>query len=193
MKIISTTKTSAVEQPTVPPALIVTSNLIDVPDDEECCLPDHPSLKKTIRRRRRKDDVARNPDLALADERSLLSLTIPAPLLQPWKIFDSGPGPDRVLILTTNDKLDLLCQSFVPVADVIPTFESISTQFLQDELPLLAYFEKTWIETPVGTRRLAADFPSQMWNALERSSTGSTRTTNALEAYHHAFNALISC
>ena len=84
--------------------------------------------------------------------------------------------------------------AFIPVADVIPAFESLSTHFLQDELPLLAYFEKTWIGTPVGaTRRLTPDFPIQMWNALERSTAGSTRTTNALEAYHHAFNALISC
>ena len=76
----------------------------------------------------------------------------------------------------------------------IPAFESLSTQFLQDELPLLAYFEKTWIGTPVGaTRRLTPDFPIQVWNALEMSAAGSTRTTNALEAYHHAFNALISC
>ena len=88
----------------------------------------------------------------------------------------------------------LAALAFIPVADVIPAFESLSTHFLQDELPLLAYFEKTWIGTPVGaTRRLTPDFPIQMWNALERSAAGSTRTTNALEAYHHAFNALISC
>ena len=58
----------------------------------------------------------------------------------------------------------------------------------------MAYFEKTWIGTPVGaTRRLTPDFPIQVWNALERSAAGSTLTTNALEDYHHAFNALISC
>ena len=85
----------------------------------------------------------------------------------------------------------LAALAFIPVADVIPAFESLSTHFLQDELPLLAYFEKTWIGTPVGaTRRLTPDFPIQMWNALERSAAGSTRTTNAWEAYHHA---LISC
>ena len=37
--------------------------------------------------------------------------TIPAPLLEPWKFFDSGPGPDRVLILTTDANLDFLCES----------------------------------------------------------------------------------
>ena len=279
----------------------------------ECYLPAQTSLKKTVRRRRRKDAVTLNPDLALADEMSLLSLTIPAPLLEPYKFFDSGPGPDRVLILTNDANLDFLCESvrwcgdgtlkaapklwtrlytihgqkngytvpcvfallpnkrkesynlvfskikswidvvsqnwqfeaylsdfekgdflaavevfpgiasegcffhlskrldyhvkslgdtdfrirvkklaalaFIPVVDVIPAFESLSTHFLQDELPLLAYFEKTWIVT----RRLTPDFPIQMWNALERSAAGSTRTTNALEAYHYAFNALISC
>ena len=88
----------------------------------------------------------------------------------------------------------LAALAFIPVADVIPAFESLSTHFLQDEFPLLAYFEKTWIGTPVGaTRRLTPHFPIQMWNALERSAACSTRTTNALEAYHHAFNALISC
>ena len=35
--------------------------------------------------------------------------------------------------------------TFIAVADGIPAFESLSTQFLQDELPLLASFEKTWI------------------------------------------------
>ena len=77
----------------------------------ECHLPAQTSLKKTVRRRRRKNAVTSNQDLALADERSLLSLTIPASLLEPWKFFDSGPGPSRVLILTTDDNLDFLCES----------------------------------------------------------------------------------
>ena len=111
LKIIDTTKNDAVVQPTVPPSNIVSSNLIGVADDVECYLPAQKSLKKTVRRRRRKDAVTLNPDLALADERSLLSLTIPAPLLEPWKFFDSGPGPDRVLILTTDANLDFLCES----------------------------------------------------------------------------------
>ena len=107
LKIIDTTKNDAVVQPTVPPSNIVSLNLIGVADDVECYLPAQTSLKKTVRRRRRKDAVTLNPDLALADERSLLSLTIPAP----WKFFDSGPGPDRVLILTTDANLDFLCES----------------------------------------------------------------------------------
>ena len=55
-------------------------------------------------------------------------------------------------------------------------FESLAIQFLQDELPLLSYVEKTWIGAPVaGYRRLDPDFPLQIWNFLNKASTGSTR------------------
>ena len=111
LKIIDTTKNDAVVQHTVPASNIGSSNLIGVADDVECHLPAQTSLKKTVRRRRRKDAVTSNQDLALADERSLLALTIPASLLEPWKFFDSGPGPNRVLILTTDDNLDFSCES----------------------------------------------------------------------------------
>ena len=88
----------------------------------------------------------------------------------------------------------LAALAFVPFADVVATFESHAIQFLQDELPLLSYVERTWVGAPVaGIRRLGPKFPMQMWNVLDRASTGSTRTTNALEAYHHSFNARISC
>ena len=87
----------------------------------------------------------------------------------------------------------LAALAFLPVADVIPAFESLATTFLNDELPILCYFENTWIGAPVGGRRLPPKFSLHMWNVHDRSSTGSTRTTNSLEAFHHSFNALISC
>ena len=37
---------------------------------------------------------------------------------------------------------NLAALAFIPVVEVISTFETIATQFLQDELPLLSYFEK---------------------------------------------------
>ena len=58
---------------------------------------------------------------------------------------------------------------------------------------LLSYFETTWIGQPAGGRRLAPTFPHQMWNVSDRASTGSTRTTNSLEAFQRTFNALVSC
>ena len=38
--------------------------------------------------------------------------------------------------------------------DVVETFESLATIFLNDELPLLSYFESTWIGQSAGGRRL---------------------------------------
>ena len=40
----------------------------------------------------------------------------------------------------------LAALAFIPVADVVPAFESLSTHFLQDELPLLAYLRKHGLE-----------------------------------------------
>ena len=36
-------------------------------------------------------------------------------------------------------------------------------------------------------------FPLVMWNVYDRHAQGSSRTTNALEAFHHSFNSLLSC
>ena len=87
----------------------------------------------------------------------------------------------------------LAALAFLPVTNVIPAFKSLAITFLNVELPLLSYFETTWIGQPDGGRRLAPIFPHHMWNVLDRASTGSTRTTNSFEAFHHTFNALVSC
>ena len=64
----------------------------------------------------------------------------------------------------------LAALAFVPVADVVAYFESLATTFLADELPLLAYFEGTWIGQSVGGRRLPPTFSHHMWNVLDSSA-----------------------
>ena len=76
----------------------------------------------------------------------------------------------------------LAALAFFPVADVVACFQSLATIFLVDELPLLAYFEGTWIGPSVGGRRSPSTFPHHMWDVLDGSAAGSTRTTNSLEA-----------
>ena len=83
--------------------------------------------------------------------------------------------------------------AFVPVSDIVANFEFLAITFLNDELPLLSYFESTRIGQAVGGRRLPPMFSHHMWNVLDRAGTGSTRTTNALESFHHSFNSLLSC
>ena len=56
----------------------------------------------------------------------------------------------------------LAALAFVPVSDVISTYESLAVTFLDDELPLLSYFELTWIGQEVGEtgRWLPLCFPT---------------------------------
>ena len=83
----------------------------------------------------------------------------------------------------------LAALAFIPVLDLVAVYEALSTTFLADEISLLHYFESTCIGMGVGADGLIRDpaFPHQMWNVLNRHDQGSTRTTNALEAFHHSF------
>ena len=81
-------------------------------------MPPKKSLKRMIQKTRKKQAVKANPQLALACDRSLISLYIPVDLLQSWKYFDSGSGMDRILMLTTDENLDFLCQSVRLCGDV---------------------------------------------------------------------------
>ena len=85
------------------------------------------------------------------------------PSLQTIRLSSEGsgidakvPGQDGAFKLRVKK---LAALAFVPVSDLVATFESLSTSFLNDELRLLAYFEKTWIGQPVGGRRLPPLFP----------------------------------
>ena len=85
--------------------------------------------------------------------------------------------------------------AFIPVGDLITVYEALADTFEEDELELMSYFETTWIGGVVGRRhrRTAARFPAAMWNVVGRHFTLSTRTTNALEAFHHSFTSLVAC
>ena len=63
--------------------------------------------------------------------------------------------------------------------DIIPcaVFESLATTFLDDELHVLSYFEKTWIGARVGVIRLPPKFSLHMYNVYDRCSASSTRIT----------------
>jgi hypothetical protein len=81
---------------------MVAESLANVDDDVQLSLPVPLTLKRSIQRQREQDALSINPDLALACDRSLDLLYIPQSLLQSWKYFDSGPGSDRIIILTTE-------------------------------------------------------------------------------------------
>lgn len=318
-------KERATAEPTATPHLIMTDSLISATPDVNLSLPQPGSLKRNILRKRQAAALEATPDLATANDRSLTDLRIPESLYQPFKIFDSGPGDDRIIMFTTDANLALMRESmrlagdgtfkvtptlwyqiytihatkngytvpcvyallpdkhkdtynrlftqlkawlepvatlqfshfladfekgayqavvecfpgvdiegcffhlckrldfhvkklglsakyqadidfklrvkklaalaFLPVADVVAAYEALADEFEDDELPLLAYFEPTWIGSPVGRRgrRTPPIFPLSMWNVVGRHFTGTTRTTNALESFHHAINSLLTC
>ena len=114
---------------TAKPHKIVLNNLQNVTEMTNNSLPEDSSMKKTVQRQRKRDNLAANPDLALACDRSLLLLQIPPTLLSAWKVFDSGPSSTRVIILTTEPNLDFLCQSMRWCGD--GTFKAAPELFTQ--------------------------------------------------------------
>ena len=77
-------KTDAVIS-TLMPHKIVADGLLDTSRDVQYKLPPKKSLKRMIQKTRKKQAVIANPQLALACDRSLISLYIPVDLLQSWK------------------------------------------------------------------------------------------------------------
>ena len=66
-------------------------------------------------------------------------------------------------------------KKLVPLSDIIPANESLSTTFLPDELPILNYFESSWIRLAVGRQRMAPSSPHAMWNVDEMLSSNEIR------------------
>ncbi|RWS20639.1 uncharacterized protein B4U80_09577, partial [Leptotrombidium deliense] len=78
--------------------------------------------------------------------------------------------------------------AFVPEEDVLSSFQSLiqSDFFAQHEqtlLPLIDYFENTWLGRSIGgsTRRRPARFPIELWNCYYASLEGLPRTNNSIE------------
>ena len=66
----------------------------------------------------------------------------------------------------------LAALAFIRVSDLVATFESLPTSFLNDELRLLAYFDNTWIGQSAG------DTPSAFKPSVQerRRETKGSRT-----------------
>ena len=68
----------------------------------------------------------------------------------------------------------LAALAFILVSDLVATFESLPTSFLNDELRLLVYFENTWIGQSAGK------IPS---NLSTREKTRNKRIQNLVASY----------
>ena len=86
--------------------------------------------------------------------------------------------------------------AFVPVPDVIDSFERlILTDFFRDNeevLPLVDYFEETWIGVVRRGQRRSARFEIALWNCYDAVKDGLPKTNNSVEGWHNEFGSLLS-
>ena len=82
--------------------------------------------------------------------------------------------------------------AFVPPADVVGAFETLSNELPDVLNPILDYFEDNYIGRPDrrGARR-AAIFPILLWNQYDRVIHSHNRTTNSVEAWHRKIQCLL--
>jgi hypothetical protein len=80
-------KERAISEPTATPHLITTDSLQGVADDVNLLVPLPRSLKRTLQRARKAEALHTDPDLATANDRSLLTLHIPESLCNPFKVY----------------------------------------------------------------------------------------------------------
>ena len=79
--------------------------------------------------------------------------------------------------------------AFVPIADIIQTFNDLSQHCVGNEHGILDYFETNYIgELRRGGRR-APRFPHVLWNIHRRVAHDLPRTNNLLEGWHKQFNS----
>ena len=85
--------------------------------------------------------------------------------------------------------------AFAPPFEVQELFPQVIEQLdIPASLELALYFETTYIgRTVSGGTQLAPLFPIEMWNHHHAVPQGIPRTTNAVEAWHRAYNATIGC
>ena len=82
--------------------------------------------------------------------------------------------------------------AFVPPADVVTLFETLTGELPNVLIPVLDYFEDTYIGRPDrrGVRR-APLFPIHLWNQYDRVLHSHNRTTNSVEAWHRKIQCLL--
>jgi hypothetical protein len=92
----------------------------------------------------------------------------------------------------------LLALAFVPVDDVIDTFEELlQSNFYRTNEEVLdgvtSYFETNWIGKRLrsGNRR-APRHPIPLWNQYDATLQGLPKTNNAIEGWHRVFSSLLS-
>lgn len=113
-----------------------------------------------------------------------------------WRNLQKSPN----LVRLYNDDVDIRIQAkslvalaFVPVDDVTEAFEELQVITMNELVPVLQYFESTYIGRIVNGARRRPLFPIEQWNVFDRVNGGLPRTNNAVEGWHRAFQQSVGC
>lgn len=86
--------------------------------------------------------------------------------------------------------------AFLPPEDVNPLYEKLMEEpFFNTNAALLVefihYFERTWIGTTIGRRKVAPMFEVGLWNCFHSVLEDLPKTNNSCEGFHNAFSAIL--
>lgn len=90
----------------------------------------------------------------------------------------------------TNIKM-ITALAFVPVEDIIESFQMLADQCGDEEEAVLDYFESAYVGELRRGRRLQPTFPHELWSMHVRVEQNLPRTNNALEGWHNRFSSSI--
>ena len=81
--------------------------------------------------------------------------------------------------------------AFVPMADIIQSFNALSQHCVGNEQGILDYFETNYIGEVRRGRRRTPMFPHTLWNIHRRVVNDLPRTNNMLEGWHRQFSQCV--
>lgn len=89
----------------------------------------------------------------------------------------------------------LAALAFVPLEDVVPSFEELvaSIDFPTESLSIVEYFEDCWIGRPtINKKRKQPRYSHDLWNCHDSVLNDMPRTNNAVEGWHRGFSSGLS-
>lgn len=85
--------------------------------------------------------------------------------------------------------------AFLPITDVIPTFEQVKCQSPAEGVPVITYFEENYISvrSRLSRPRKLPKFDISLWNVNTNTLQGQHRTNNVVEGWNNRFSCLMNC
>lgn len=104
------------------------------------------------------------------------------------KVQENGLAPLYLNDQVFRTNIRMVCAlAFVPVADIERCFDILCLQCGRNEVPILDYFETTYVGVLRRGVRRPPIYEHALWNVYDRVVNNLPRTTNAVEGWHNAF------